>query len=72
MNYDTAPMVLTGPMTEDDQILMSWRGDPWADCNPINFMGDGYTYKQGYLPYIWYGRDSGMHGMNESSDELHV
>ena len=72
MNYNTATLILTGSMTEDDQILMSWKGDQWADCNPTNFMGNSYIYKHEYLFYIWCGRDSGMHGMNLTSDELHL
>ena len=73
MNYDTSPMVLNGPLSENDYITLSWEGSPWADCNPINFMNEeGYLHQQGYMPYIWYGKDSGIHGMNSSSDELHV
>jgi len=33
---------------------------------------EGYVYQHGFLPYIWYGKDSGQHGMNTTSDELHV
>lgn len=73
MNYDTKPMLFDGPLGEYDQIIHSWVGDPWADCNPINFMNDeGYVYQHGHLPYIWYGADSGIHGMNTSSDILHI
>jgi hypothetical protein len=73
MNYDTLPLDIEGPLGENDLISMSWRGNPWADCNPINLLNEaGYTYQHGYLPYIWYGKDSGIHGMNISSDELHV
>jgi hypothetical protein len=73
MNYDTKPMVFEGPVGEYDEIVLSWKGDPWADCNPINFMMNGsYMVQHSYLPYIWYGKDSGIHGMTINSDELHV
>jgi hypothetical protein len=72
MNYDNRDLILNGPLTENDEIWMSWKGNPGADWNPINFLGDSYIYQQGHLPFIWYGKDSGMHGMNISSDELHV
>ena len=73
MNYDTKPLYLFGPLAEYDNILLSWAGSPSADCNPINFlMVGGYTYQQGYLPYIWYGKDSGIHGMNSTANLLHI
>lgn len=31
INYDTRPMVLNGPLTEYDYIVLSWKGNPWAD-----------------------------------------
>lgn len=73
MNYDTRPMQFNGPMGDYDYLTLSWEGNPWADCNPINFLNEvGYMYQQGNLPYIWYGYESGIHGMNSSSNELHV
>ena len=73
LNYDTRAMMFEGPLSEYDEIIHSWVGSPWADCNPINFMNtDSYMYQHGHLPYIWYGKDSGIHGMNSTSDELHV
>ena len=73
MNYDTKPIIFDGPLNDNDLITLSWEGDPLADCNPINFLNEkGYHFQQGYLPYIWYGKDSGIHGMNLTSDELHI
>ena len=73
MNFDTRPMYLNGPLWEYDNILLSWAGNPSADWNPINFlMVGGYTFQEGFLPYIWYGKDSGIHGMNSTSNLLHV
>jgi hypothetical protein len=73
MNYDTKPMLFNGPLGDYDYVTLSWDGNPWADCKPLNFLNDeGYMFQQGYMPYIWYGYQSGIHGMNNTSDELHV
>jgi len=31
MNYDTKKLDLRGPLSEYDQILMSWKGESFAD-----------------------------------------
>lgn len=64
---------LEGSFVEGDQLTLSWRGVAFADCNPVNFLGDVYTYNHTHWPSVWFGYGSGIHGVDTyEMDELHL
>ena len=62
-----------GVFVDGDLLAFSWRGVNYSDCNPVNFLGETYTFNHSTWPAIWFGYDSGIHGIDEEAkDELHV
>lgn len=52
---------------------MAWRGVNYSDCNPINMLGQVYTYNHSSWPGVWMGYDSGIKGITYSQmDDLQV
>ncbi len=73
LNEDITRFDLTGVFVDGDQMAFSWRGVNYSDCNPINFLGSYYTYNHTHWPSIWFGFDSGVHGIvDKDYDELHM
>jgi len=71
LNEDIVRFEFKGHFVEGDQLQFSWRGVGYSDCNPENFMGEAYTYNHTYWPAIWFGYDSGVHGITDyTMDEL--
>jgi hypothetical protein len=72
-NEDMVRYDLTGGMVEGDMIRVSWKGLILADCNPDNFIGDTFVRNYSYWPSIWFGYQTGVNGIkNTSMDELHL
>lgn len=72
MNEDMVRLDLTGGFVEGDLIKVSWRGLILADCNPDNFIGDTFVRNYSYWPSFWFGYQTGINGIkNTSMDELH-
>jgi hypothetical protein len=62
---------MDGTFIDGDLITMAWRGLTYADCNPMNFMGDSYMYNHSSWPALWMGFDTGINGIeNTNMDEL--
>lgn len=49
---------------DGDKFTMSWRGLTYADCDPINVLGNSYTYNHSFWPAVWMGYATGIHGIN--------
>jgi hypothetical protein len=73
MNEGHIRFDFSGVFVDGDQMTFSWKGTDYADCNPVNFLGDIFTYENGYWPSIWFGYGSGAWGVSSyERDELHV
>lgn len=73
MNERPIVFDFSGSFVDGDQLTFSWKGENFADCKPINFMGDKYKFNHTYWPATWFGYASGIHGVDSySKDELHL
>ena len=73
MNERPVNFDYSGSFVDGDQLTMSWKGENFADCKPINFMGEVYTYNHTNWPAVWFGYSSGIHGIDSyKKDELHL
>jgi len=72
-NEDMVRYDLQGGFVEGDMIKVSWRGLILADCNPDNFIGDTFVRNYSYWPSFWFGYQTGVNGIkNTSMDDLHL
>jgi hypothetical protein len=72
-NEDMIRYDLQGGFVEGDMIKVSWRGQILADCNPDNFIGDTFLRNYSYWPSFWFGYQTGINGIkNTSMDDLHL
>lgn len=64
---------LMGAFVEGDVIRVAWSGLIISDCNPDNFVGTSFTRNFTYWPSFWFGYQTGIFGItNTSMDELHL
>ena len=62
-----------GAFVEGDILQLSWSGLVVSDCNPINFVGITYARNYSYWPAVWFGYQTGVYGVtNTSMDTLHL
>jgi hypothetical protein len=72
-NEDMVRYDLRGAFVEGDVIRVSWQGLIISDCNPDNFIGASYTRNFSYWPSFWFGYQTGIYGIqNTSMDTLHL
>lgn len=70
MNEDMVRFNLTGTFAEGDQITFAWPGFTQADCDPTYFLGQVYVYNYSHWPSVWFGYQTGIHGVQNISMDV--
>ena len=56
---------MEGVLLDGDTFAVTWKGQSYSDCNPINQLGQSFRFNHSYWPGVWMGIDTGIKGITD-------